>query len=273
MSGFRRLFAVFLFFVMAGSAQAAQNPGFVQVPRYAPHAPPSAHRPPQESYLRFIPRHALETLADAGTPLSLQRPIEELDLNQVPALASLAQLQQLFERVRDQRDWRWGAKPDFARRIPWLFIDDGCYLRAELIVEKFREWSAPIPMQVMVFGDLHGANAYSTATWWYHVAPVFRVEGVAYVLDPSIQPRAPMTLSAWVLSMVPDLQSAKGAICAPDVVDPEQDCAATSAFWEVGYEAQQTQFFLEQEWTALQTYLGGAEPTEILGDAPPWLKP
>lgn len=238
-------------------------------------AHPSDARRPEQSYLSAFAEtrgEASEPHTDGDTPWSLQRPIDQLDIRRAPVVASLAELQRMFERVRDVRAWSWSGKPEFARRIPWLYLFDGCYLRAELVAEKFREWGYPQPRQVLAFGNLTGASPFGTATWWYHVAPVFRVERRAYVLDASLDAAHPLPLEAWVLKMVRDRNSAQLSICNTEVTDPEGDCYASESGWDQQYKVGQIDYYLGEEWKLLQSALG-KEPTDLLGELPPWSSP
>jgi hypothetical protein len=176
----------------------------------------------------------------------------------------------IFNRVRDAREWEWEEIPGFRRRIPWLYVEDGCFLRAEMMVEKLRDWKYPIPDQVMVFGDLQGVSKYETVNWWFHVAPVFRVGAKAYVLDPSIEPKRPLELQEWVLRMSPSLEDVSGVFCRSNGVDPYQECELTSSNEDQEVAAGERQRYLEMEWNLMQTILG-ISPELILGEAPPWV--
>jgi hypothetical protein len=122
----------------------------------------------------------------------------------------------------------------------------------------------------MVFGNLTASSPYANANWWYHVAPIFRVGREAFVLDASLDARHPLPLEQWLLKMVPDRTAAKLSICNADVVDPEQDCTASETGWGLDYKSDQIDKFLGEEWNLLQSALG-REPTDLLGDLPPWL--
>ena len=77
----------------------------------------------------------LRLLVDSTTPWNSKVPIEQLDQRAVPSVVNLGQLQKMFAQIRDLRAWQWGSRAGFARRIPWLYVDDGCFLRAEMVVE------------------------------------------------------------------------------------------------------------------------------------------
>ena len=239
---------------------------FCTVHAFAAHLP--SLRDPHQSYLEEAFELMPSMPADAQTPWSLQRPLGQLDQTSVPVLGSLAQVQKVFAEIRDLRAWSWNDRPGFARRIPWLYVDDGCFLRAEMIVEKFREWGYSVPKQVMAFGDLRGDSAYGSVTWWFHVAPVVKVGSQSYVLDPSMDATHPLSLEEWTLRMAP-VSAAKLSICNADVVDPQQYCFSTEANWDTQYETEQLQLYLGLEWDKLQAALG-VEPIGPLGDTPPW---
>src|SRR5438067_992028 len=116
-SGFRSLWTATVLGIAI--AWLTPLPNAAAAPRHAV----SALRAPDHGFLD----QALATLPDAGTtddatPWSVQGPLESLDLSNVPAVGA-GQLQSLFEKLRDAREWKWDARPEFARRIPWLYVD------------------------------------------------------------------------------------------------------------------------------------------------------
>src|SRR5262249_55884365 len=117
-------------------------------------APPSASRAPGEAFTEAARRSAphLDTKADSGssTPVGLRRLRAEPDAARVPSW-SASDLAAVFAQVRDARVLRDDAHPDRPRRPTFLYPDDGCYARAEVMA---REVAAPLapPAKVFIFG-------------------------------------------------------------------------------------------------------------------------
>lgn len=90
-------------------------------------------------------------------------------------------------------------------RIPFEYINDGCYARAHLMCESLRQKGIN-HSKVFVFGSLGAKNDVQQAKWWYHVAPLVFVQDPesgavdARVLDPAVS-REPMTVADWVQSV------------------------------------------------------------------------
>ncbi len=87
-------------------------------------------------------------------------------------------------------------------RIPFEYINDGCYARAHLMCESLRQHGIN-HSKVFVFGSLGAKNDVQQAKWWYHVAPMVFVQDPesgavdARVIDPAVS-REPMSVADWV---------------------------------------------------------------------------
>ena len=90
--------------------------------------------------------------------------------------------------------------------IPFQYVRDGCFARAHkmrLIIEKKFGYCTE---KVFSFGSLLYVNASGgcCVNWWYHVAPLIRVEVVpgfqmCYVIDPSMFTE-PVPLLTWLVA-------------------------------------------------------------------------
>jgi glutaminase-like protein len=103
--------------------------------------------------------------------------------------------------------------------IPFGYITDGCYARAHLMDESFRQHGMNFA-KMFVRGDLSAANEHMEARWWYHVAPLVFVDDgqgnpEAKIIDPGFSDK-PMDPSEWVKAMN------QGPSIKVDLVDPEQ---------------------------------------------------
>ncbi|MFA5507101.1 MAG: protein-glutamine glutaminase family protein [Vulcanimicrobiota bacterium] len=103
--------------------------------------------------------------------------------------------------------------------IPFGYIKDGCYARAHLMDESFRQHGLNYA-KMFVRGDLAASNRHMEARWWYHVAPLVFVDDgqgnpEAKIIDPGFS-KTPMDPSEWVKAMN------QGPSIQVDLVDPEQ---------------------------------------------------
>jgi len=173
-----------------------------------------------------------------------------------------------FELARDLRAFEWDKDPSFDRRPTFLYPDDGCFARAQLMGDTVPAAGLERPTSVFVFGDLEVAtenSPYGRVGWWYHVAPIVEVDGDAWVLDPSIDPSGPLLFEDWV-ALQGDAE-ATARVCAPGVVTPVSTCFPVEA--EVQVDQATIQWLFGIEWKR-QLDLG-RDPTVVLGDTPPWL--
>jgi hypothetical protein len=198
-------------------------------------------------------------------------PLHNLDISSIPEMASYEVLESEFNYVRDTR-FIHTSDPGFPRRLTWLYPDDGCYARAEMAKRKLVEHHQVAPKKVFVFGDLMASTpntADGSITWWYHVAAIYRVGMTAYVFDPSIEPRHPMTLEDWNAAVGGNQNSVQFALCAPNAFDPDSDCNTPK---EVAGDTIATaqRSFLSPEWRRLQDL--HRDPKKELGEFPPWLE-
>lgn len=122
-------------------------------------------------------------------------------------LATNQELTAMIESFRDESN------------IPFGYIKDGCYARAHLMDESFRQHGINFA-KMFVRGDLAAKNQHMEARWWYHVAPLVFVDDgqgnpEAKIIDPGFSDK-PMDPSEWVKAMN------QGPSIKVDLVDPEQ---------------------------------------------------
>ena len=200
-------------------------------------------------------------------------------------------IQENFVKVRDMRYFQDEAQSGFARRITWLYPDDGCWSRASAVIKDF---FGPLnnaanayqrPSKVFAFGNLcvnTNNSPTGRASWWYHFAPIVRdaETNQTYVLDPSINPTAPMPIEQWVTAI-----SATNGKCSQTTnnittfnicngygVSPYDRCEFSR---ELDFESEIRSVLLQQYYRKFerdrQVELG-RDPNAVLGDAPPWSK-
>jgi len=189
---------------------------------------------------------------------------------QVVSFPESLNLHQMFNEIRDERFLSLDSKPEFPRRLSWLYPADGCFTRAEYMSRKLQGKGAPAPTKVYAFGSLRVATPNSASgivTWWYHVVVGYKVDGQVMVFDPAIDPAAPLSLRTWLSGMVEDISNVKVSFCDANSFDPTSVCKAGDAITPESLLSQQ-RYYLELEWDNM---LGlGKDPEKVLGNLPPW---
>lgn len=181
-----------------------------------------------------------------------------------------ASLQDWFVKLRDERFLKWHRRADFPRRLTWLYPQDGCFARADAGIKFLGDAGLPKPKKIFAFGDLAAATPYARSgkvSWWYHVAPVVDVDGVRYVLDPSVEAKRPLTVKEWIVAIAEpdDVADVKVSVCEAGAVYPKSVCNDTEqgndgVIEEAEYE--------DYEWDNLKALK--LDPEALLGENPPW---
>ena len=122
-------------------------------------------------------------------------------------LATMGELTEMMASLYDESN------------IPYGYITDGCYARAHMMDESFRQHGIN-NAKMFCKGDLEAKNDLMTARWWYHVAPLVFVDDgngkpIPKIIDPGFS-REPMDPEQWVLAMN------KGPSVEVDLVDAPQ---------------------------------------------------
>lgn len=228
---------------------------------------PSAMRAPGVPASAYFPIR--KDSAFRTSAFSQRASLNQVDIKKVPEVSGYAFIQEKFTSLRDKR-FLETPDQDFLRRITWLYPDDGCYARAEVLSHQLEEDKAPAAAKVFVFGDLRAKTANSPrgfVTWWYHVAVAYRVSSVVYIFDPSIEAKRPLTLDEWVGLVSPAIGNATVSICASHTFEPDSDCVNPTNKTERAYD-EEKENYLEKEWSRLEDL--GRNPEKELGDLPPW---
>lgn len=220
-------------------------------------------------YEKKVLQHDSEKIL-RSTPLSVARIYSEKALPDITSWKSLEDLQERFEDIRDERFLTTPARPDFPRRIAWLYPKDGCFARAALFNRTAFRKFIPIPQKVFAFGNLKVKTPFARSGvvgWWYHVAPIVEVGTTKYVLDPSIESTRPLKLKEW-LERMGNPGAMKVAICDSGTYSPSDSCERKTDGIELRAE-QVEKKYLSLEETELAKL--GHESERSLGEEPPWL--
>ncbi len=225
------------------------------------------------AYRRYLGRlkqsHTYEDISQDDSALKMAKPLSELDTSRAPQWRASFTLAEGFKRVRDSRFMDDAEHQGFKRRSTWLFPDDGCFARAQLMLENLRQWGGFQPAKAFIFGNLEVKTANApggSVSWWYHVVPVLKNGQQIVVFDPAIEPRRPLTLTEWVSTMTTDPSSVKVAICEGNAYTPSSSCGKPAS---QGSRAKQDQLgYLKAEWLRVAEL--NRDPQKELGDLPPW---
>ena len=196
---------------------------------------------------------------------------DELDAEKVVEWSSMTEMQERFEVLRDERYLQANKGDEFLRRISWLYPDDGCFARAAMFNNLAEEKSFERPDRIFIFGDLTvqtDNHPSGEVGWWYHTAPIVRVDGEVFVLDPAISPKEPMKVEDWILTQVEELSDADYSYCSTYTYGPSDLCEADETADDRADTHQKR--FLGLEWSRQQAL--ERDPEAVLGDTPPWLE-
>jgi len=237
----------------------------------------SAARHANESYEEAARRHDERyrrnhpELAPALSAKDSQVPVDEADLSKVPTWAD-ADITAHFEQSRDLRFMTTSNRPNFQRRISWLYPDDGCFARAELVNAKAEESGKVRPYHLFSFGNLTvrtNNHPNGSVSWWYHTVPVVKSasSGEVLVLDAALDAKKPIPWKEWLLMQVSSLDDVKVSVCDGKAYAPSNACFGSGTATSTALNDEKGTY-LQREWDR-QTSLG-RDPNAVLGDSPPW---
>ncbi|WP_394849543.1 hypothetical protein LZC95_19100 [Pendulispora brunnea] len=239
----------------------------------------SAVRDPNESYASAARRHDeryRRNHPEAASALALsakdsQVPVEQADMSRVPTWTD-ADITAHFQRSRDLRFMTTSNRPNFQRRISWLYPDDACFARAELVNAKAEEWGKGRPYHLFSFGNLTvrtNNHPNGSVSWWYHTVPIVKSasSGEVLVLDAALDASKPIPWKQWLLMQVSSLNNVKVSVCDGKAYGPSNACFGSSAATSSALSTEQGTY-LQKEWDR-QVSLG-RDPNAVLGDSPPW---
>jgi len=223
-----------------------------------------------ERVSKYLPKQSRNNLKTKDSAYDKRTVIENMDFSLAPEITNYEQFMQLFYVIRDSRFLHTGDNPQFARRISWLYPDDGCFARAALAGIKLDEEHLIRPAKIFAFGNLTVETPYSpsgSVYWWYHVAPVVQYMGSVYVLDPAINNEAPILVDDWY-SKMGNVTNLKSAVCNAYTYYPFDKCTKATEESD-GSALHDESYFLESEWERMTTL--GFDPIAYLGTNPPWI--
>lgn len=185
-----------------------------------------------------------------------------------------------FKSSRDARFLYASDNTSFVRRISWLYPDDGCFARAELVSSLAGDAGRPKPYRLFSFGNLrvntsNHPNGY--VTWRYHVVPIVRsaTTGEVWVFDAAIDPLKPMPWQSWLLKQVASLNDVTVTVADSNAFGPGDPIIGGTNQRALAVSYEQSIYLrnvddqgIVREW-GRQGQLG-RDPAVVLGDRPPW---
>jgi hypothetical protein len=235
--------------------------------------PFSAKREPHLSYEEYLNNFILENSSHDDqneTPASSAKNYLNEVLHDVTEWESYAVLKREFEKIRDIRFLTDPRKRHRRRRSSWLYPDDGCFARAQLANLNLLNDNIKVPSKVFVFGNLKVRTPNSPqgfVSWWYHVAPIVKVNSELFVLDPAIEPRFPVTLSDWLGRQHENPTELRIAFCKSGTYHPDSPCKNEIKKNEKVAERDQMHYLVSEYSRLLELF---RDPELELGDFPPW---
>ncbi len=243
--------------------------GLISSTAFANRVGLSAIRKSHETHIQAYLRHGVVTPNVSRQPQKVSKDLRDLDIKVIPDVGSMNDLINQFEFVRDLR-FMQGQEKNFLRRMTWLYPDDGCFARAEMAAYLLVDNKFVKPKKIFVFGNLSAKTSNTRSgkvEWWYHVAVTYRVGETAYVFDPSLDPKRPMTLADWNTGVGGLKNRVTYAICNYATFDPNDSCEKAGEI-DSSEALYQEKLFLSREWSRLLEL--NRIPEKELGDFPPW---
>ncbi|MCF8060604.1 MAG: hypothetical protein K9K67_14980 [Bacteriovoracaceae bacterium] len=161
------------------------------------------------------------------------------------------------ERFRELRDKKFLEFEGQERRIPWLYVRDGCHMRATHFNEEAERLGYEKPKKIFIFGSLEMKGniiPHGSVEPWFHIAPLVMVDGEPIVLDPSVSFSRPLSLKTWASRIVKDHDKVIFAICDTDAYLPTSKCINPKPLDRKRLN-EETQLFLKFERNIL-SYIG-----------------
>ncbi len=241
-----------------------------------------ATREAKESWRLLAEKFKLAPTPERGEPavpvktaFDSRVPGAQLIVPAVPAVKTFEELLKFFNYVRDTR-YLQDPQPtyeSFLRRIPWLFPDDGCFMRAFLVNELLKKNFQQETGRAFVFGDLWVDSPQSAKRihWWYHTAATIKLNEVVYVIDIAIDATKALPLKEWVAKQNVIFESAEVSLCEANTYFPNQECQRSGSDELMASEHSVTYLNAER---SRQVELHRDEAPSvidaILGEKPPW---
>ncbi len=206
-------------------------------------------------------------------PYKIAKKLEQIDFSVLQEWSG----KQLKEGFRRGRDSLLIPTDTERRRIPWLYPQDGSFVRADILSKVLNKYKFPAVKKLFVFGDLkvNTSNTLDrTVERQFNVVPVISSQGQVYVLDPSVEAKHPLKLADWIDRIAPSLSAENNltyALCDKNTYKPKTSSCFNAKPVEDTELLSTVRTFLHLEKENIKAL--GKDPS-VLTDMPPWrIKP
>jgi len=174
----------------------------------------------------------------AKTAKQVKAPLSEWELSKIPRWTE-QQMWSGFRAIRDDQFIPDPNDPEIYHKIPWRYVENGCFARAALARIHLYSLGFPGIKKIFIFGKMHFKTAYSLTgemTFKDHVAIAVRIKYTCYILDPAVCYERPLTLLEWEKNLfcLSTDHTAEFSVCSAftmshnsafDELDPENEVA------------------------------------------------
>lgn len=233
----------------------------------------SAYRNPSFDYNEYIKSSASLQVLGSSSAVGTKGSLSNIDFNSLPDYKSFEVAMAVFQQVRDSQFLPDPDVPNILRRSSWLYPQDGCFARAQLVVSNIESMGMPLPKKLFIFGNLRVETPYSikgSVSWWYHVVPVVRVGEHIIVFDPAIEAKHPLFLMDWIRLQSVDLENleldAEFSLCKYNTYSARSNCKAGDPIADRMARSSQKRFLRQERQNLKALNL----PEAFLFDKAPW---
>ena len=172
------------------------------------------------------------------TPRENKTELTKVDLNSIPSW-SKKEVAEGFNLVRDHKYLPCSNLVDNKRAIPWLYPENGCFVKAALARKLLSLKGYPNIKKLFVFGDFKYKSKWTETgyvSFKFHVAVATRVESDVYILDPSVEYEKPLLLLDWceVLTSESENKRVEYSLCSDMTVSHNSECDEIEESNEIG---------------------------------------
>ena len=172
------------------------------------------------------------------TPRENKTELIDIDFNSIPSW-SKEEISEGFNVIRDHKYLPCSNVVDNKRAIPWLYPENGCFVKAALAKKLLYLHGYPKIKKLFVFGDCKYRSQWTKTgyvSFKFHVAVATRVESEVYILDPSVEYERPLLLLHWCELLTSESQnkSIEFSLCNDLTVSHNSRCDETEETHEVG---------------------------------------
>jgi hypothetical protein len=200
--------------------------------------------------------------------------LEKINFQILPEWKDLSEVTQNFDLILNDRFLSSSDGLGFKRRIPWLYPDDGCFMRTQSALRRMQDRGISkekLPKKIFIFGDLVMTSQFSPNNqvyWWFHVVPAVRLKDEVYVLDPTVESAQPLTIHEWILKLVTHVSDVRIAVCDTSAYDAFSNCHGDSGLNANQRSQEDAPIYLDAERRRIEDL--GFNPNIVLRDFPPW---